>query len=252
MITLLSFKIVAAIAVFSAAFFAGLLPTQFTEKSGRGRFLAEALASGIFIGAALFHMLPDAQHGFAQLDVSYPVAITLCVIGFIMLILIERTSITLNKKLHSSQITGILLTVVLSIHSIIEGAALGINMTISGAFVIFVAIIAHKSLASFALIVSLRRANFHQKHIMIMLLIFSLMTPIGIFMASFIGHALENDAGVYAESILNAITAGTFLYIGTLDTVGKQLKPQRLIERLREFSAFMVGLVLMGIIAAWV
>lgn len=252
MVTLLSFKIIAAIAIFSAAFFAGILPAMFDEKPGRGRFLAEALASGIFIGAALFHMLPDAQNGFTTLDISYPVAILLCVSGFILLTIIERSSKTLNKKMHSAKITGILLTVILSIHSIIEGAALGINMTIAGAFVIFIAILVHKSLASFALVVSLRRADFRMRRVMTMLVVFSIMTPLGIFMASMIGSLLAHDSGILAESTLNAITAGSFLYIGTLDTLGKQLKPQRLIERLREFSAFMVGLVLMGIVAAWV
>ena len=252
MLTLLSFKIIAAIAIFSAAFFAGILPALFHEKPSRGRFLAEALASGIFIGAALFHMLPDAQHGFKLLDVNYPFAILLCVLGFILLTIIERTSKTLNKKMHSAKITGILLTIILSIHSIIEGAALGINMTISGAFVIFVAIIIHKSLASFALVISLHRANFALRRTMTMLIIFSIMTPLGIFMASMIGSLLAHDSGILAEAILNAITAGSFLYIGTLDTLGKQLKPQRLLERLREFSAFMVGLVLMGAVAAWV
>ncbi len=248
----MNFKILAALAIFSAAFFAGILPAQFDEKSTKTRFLAEALASGIFIGAALFHILPDAQKGFSQLQVNYGVAILLCVIGFIMLVLIERTSITLNNTTHHSKITGMLLAITLSIHSLIEGAALGINMTISGAFVIFIAIIVHKSLACFALIMSLRRANFSKKRVMGMLLLFSLMTPAGIFLASFIGNALEHDASIMAEAVLNAITAGSFVYIGTLDTIGKQLKPQHFVERVREFSGFIVGLVMMGIVGSWI
>lgn len=248
MITLFNFKIIAAIAIFSAAFFAGLLPAQFDDKNTKRRFLTEAVASGIFIGAAIFHILPDAERGFTQLNVNYLMAIFLCIIGFIMLVLIEQSSIKLNNTVNRSKITGLLLAISLSIHSLIEGAALGINMTIAGAFVIFVAIIVHKSLACFALIVSLRRANFTKKRVMGILVLFSLMTPLGIFLASIIGNTLQQDTSLMAEAVLNAVTAGSFIYIGTLDTVGKQLKSRRLIERAREFSGFLAGLIMMGIV----
>jgi len=68
-----------------------------------------------------------------------------------------------------------MLAVILVIHSLIEGAALGVNATFSTASVIFVAIIAHKGSESFALAVILNRSQLSLKAVMITILIFALM-----------------------------------------------------------------------------
>ena len=60
---------------------------------------ADAFASGIFLGAALFHMLPDAIHEFSSLnDTSYPLAELFCALGFLILLFLERLSKCLSHK----------------------------------------------------------------------------------------------------------------------------------------------------------
>lgn len=250
--TLIGFKIFAALTIFLAAFLAGLLPTAFSERHPRAISISEAIASGIFLGAALFHMIPDAETGFRNVGLhKFPYAITFCVISFFALAVIEQTTKYFSTQ-HTHKITSTLLLIFLSVHSLIAGAALGINGSITNAVVIYIAIIAHKSSASFALMVSLNK-NFERKRtIILLLLLFSLMTPLGILLATELSTIIATEQSRLLEAVLNSLTAGTFLYIGTLDTLGRQLQPQRLINRFWEFSSLIFGMTMMGVIAAWV
>lgn len=251
--TLYTFKLLSAGLIFAAAFFVGLFALRFIKQHSCRIHIYEAIASGIFLGAALFHMLPDSQHSFDLLGVNqYPYTFWLATITFIALFAIERISLYFSQHDSRHIMTSYLVTIVLSIHSLIAGAALGISTTTGAVTVIFIAIMAHKSCASFALIMKLRQVQLPSKRIIILLLLFSLMTPLGIITASSVSQALSHDVGQLSEAILNAITAGTFLYIGTLDTIGRQLKPQRLLNRFWEFIALTAGIVAMGVIAVWV
>lgn len=250
--TLLEFKLYAASIIFFAAFLVGLLPTAFSQKHPRTVSVMEAIASGIFLGAALFHMLPDAERAFADLGYQrFPFAISLSVVAFLTIAIVEQSAKYFNNK-SSTQISSWLLLIVLSVHSLIAGATLGINETMTDALVIFLAIIAHKSSASFALVVSLNK-NFHnKKSVLLLLLFFSMMTPLGIIFATSLTTVLASAQAHLLQAILNSITAGTFLYIGMLDTLSRQLNPQRLISRLREFLSLLFGMLIMIIIAIWV
>lgn len=249
---LYTFKLLAAIAILFAALAVGLLPAAFSERHPKMVFLAEAVASGIFLGAALFHMLPDAEKVFRAIGlIRYPYAMLICVIAFFILAAIEQSSKMLGQKTATAMRTLLLITI-LSIHSVIAGAALGINVTLTNALVIFIAIISHKSCESFALVVSLKKNFDNQRTVLMLLFFFSLMTPLGIILASSVMSSLQTHSAQLLEAVLNALTAGTFLYIGTLDTYGRQMQPERLINRFAEFTGLIAGMILMGIIAIWV
>lgn len=249
---LTEFKLLSALTIFVAALVVGLLPTAFSQKHPRAVSISEAIASGIFLGAGLFHMLPDAQNVFQEIGFThYPYAILLCVASFLALAIIEQIANYFGDK-SSSSLTALVLLCVLSIHSLIAGAALGINVSMSNAVVIFIAIIAHKSSASFALVVSLHKSFQSARTVLFMLLLFSLMTPLGILLATSISSALQTKQALLTEAVFNALTAGTFIYVGALDTMGRQLQPQGLISRLGECVSLIIGMGLMGFVAFWI
>ncbi len=250
---LLTFKMTCALALFAAAILAGIIPLFVGDRHPRALCLFEAIASGVFLGAALFHMLPAAQISFKALSyASYPFAILFCVIGFLFLLVVERIVNANSDRMAAHRLTALLLMIMLSLHSLIEGAALGINSVFSNAMVIFVAIMAHKSTAAFALGVTIVRGYTSKARSIMMLIGFSLMSPVGVLLAALVSSVVQSSAGNLAEAVFNAFAAGSFLYIGTLNVIDNHLHSKPLIDRCAELCALIAGISAMGIVAIWV
>lgn len=144
-----TFKIVALAAIFFTGLGGGLL----------SRFLA----------AGVIHMLPDARAGFEALlgDPAYPWFALVCAVGFLFILFLEKVCFPHDHKdgLPATAVPGnralypYLLLLILSIHSIITGVALGTESRIMQAAVIMIAVLAHKGTAAFALGVSMLRTS---------------------------------------------------------------------------------------------
>lgn len=250
--TLIFYKSVAALLIFLASIVTVIYPLRDRNKVKRDDSLelGEALASGIFLGVAFFHMLPSAISIFSQLypQTTYPIAEAVCVSGFLLLLLLERLS--LSTTLLSPETTiPYILALILIIHSLTEGAALGIG-NLAEATVIFIAIIAHKGSASFALCMTLLRYHLSMKRIIILLGLFSLMTPLGIALGTWMTFYTASSGGKLAAGIFNAFAAGTFIYISALHHIRFH---QRIGETqgLIEYAFLTLGIVAMAIIAVW-
>jgi len=211
-VILVYYKAIAALAIFIISLATALYPLKKQRlKHPESAELGEALASGIFLGAALFHMLPEATQIFAHLypGFSYPLAEVICVSGFLLLLLLERLSLT-HTSIQSKNSIPYILTLILIIHALTEGAALGIGTTLSETLMLAVAIIAHKGSESFALSVVLLKHELPFKRIVLIVIFFSLMTPLGICLGTVINQfSLARDDALVA-GIFNAFAAGTF------------------------------------------
>lgn len=205
--------------------------------------LGDAFASGIFLGAALFHMLPDAIYEFLQVsgNIHYPLAELFCACGFLLLLFFERLSV---------KTTSYVFAIIIVVHSLIEGAALGINTTLATAFIIFLAIIIHKGSESFALAVVLNRSGLTRFHILSIVVLFSFMTPLGIFIGTTTTLFLENNQKLLLTAGFNAFAAGTFLYMSTLHHINHHQRSHAG-EGLIEFVALVFGLAIMACLAWW-
>ena len=213
--------------------------------------LAEAFGGGIFLGVALFHMLPDATHDFNQIlgQNHYPYANLLCAAGFMLLLGLEN--IILRFHHHDHNPIPYLLTGVLSVHALIEGGALGINETLANTVLIFVAIMVHKGSESLALAAQLARNSILPKHAILIFLFFSTMTPLGILAGNFLVEATRGIQHPLLAPIFNAVAAGTFLYIATLHQIHHKHIHENL-GNLKEFTAMAIGLTSMALVAIWV
>lgn len=251
--SLITFKIIASVLIFIVALFAGILSFRSRHFHPDSLHLTDSITNGIFLGVAIFHMLPDAQEGFASLGFThYPYALMLCFAGFIFLQIIKFITLSFNRSANDSKLNGAMIMIILCIHSIIEGATLGINTTVGAAFVIFIAIIAHKSCDSFALATTLKRYNLLSRYHNNIIILYALMTPFGIVIASTIMGLLSNNTGILTESSLNALAAGTFIYIGALDAIMQQFTVKNLKQNMIDFGALVLGMGLMGLLAIWI
>lgn len=77
-----------------------------------------------------------------------------------MLLLLEHISISLAQKANTSLTTVVWLSaIMLSIHALFEGAAVGVAINFATPFVIVLAILAHKGAESFALATHLNSSS---------------------------------------------------------------------------------------------
>lgn len=250
---LIYYKLIAALIIFLVSLIIAIYPIKKKRVSTHSESieLGEALASGIFLGAAFFHMLPESISLFNNLygPAHYPFAELICVSGFLLLLFLERLSLSFSS-LQSKNSVPYILTLILIIHALTEGAALGIGPTFSETLMLFIAIMAHKGSESFALSITLLRHELPVRHILLIVIFFSLMTPIGISAGTFINHTAFAENGGLVEAVFNAFAAGTFLYISTLHHVHFHQHTEDS-QGLIEFASLAAGAAAMGLIALW-
>ena len=127
-VTLFYYKAIAALLIFLVSIATAFYPLKRKAVLSHPESieLGEALASGIFLGTAFFHMLPEAIRLFAQIDptISYPLPEAICIGGFLLMLFLERLSLTASSR-HTFLIIPYMLTVIIMLHALIEGAALG-------------------------------------------------------------------------------------------------------------------------------
>src|SRR5579883_1547014 len=159
-VTLIIYKAIAAGLIFCISLLTASYPLKKKPLlSHTGSFvLGEALASGIFLGAAFFHMLPDAIRMMGEVypTATYPLPEAVWAGAFLFMLGLEQLS-TLYTHVRPRHSIPYIVTLILVIHALIEGTALGKGETFSEAMMIFIAIIAHKGSESFALSVLLLR-----------------------------------------------------------------------------------------------
>lgn len=213
-----SYKLTAAVAILLTSLLAVIYPLRIRAKPGHNALLelADAFASGIFLGAALFHMLPDAITVFGERlhGVTYPVAEAFCAAGFLILLFLERLSGCSDHHNHNG--LPLMFALILVIHALIEGMALGVSSSAATFSVLFLAIIAHKGSESFALAIILNRSTLTLAAMTSVAGLFACMTPFGIGIGAALTQNLVWKHGQLLTAGFNAFAAGTFLYMSTL------------------------------------
>jgi len=252
MLSATGLKIIFGLIIFVVILLAGWYPFKKRMKDDQHIDfpVGETLATGVFLGAALLHMLPEASNLFGKLGYNYPFAFIITGAVFLVFLWFEH----LGKELyHHHEAThpafAILAWAMLSVHSIMLGAALGLAHYNSMIIMLFLAIITHKWAESFAIAVQLNKSSMSTNKSMVFFFIFSLMTPIGIYFGWYFGHGIETNS--IFDPILIAASAGTFLYLGTLHGLERCVMVERCCN-LRDFSYVIIGFLLMASVAAYV
>jgi len=244
--SILVFKFVMACLIIATALAGGYFAFKIKEskKSALYYSLGNTFAAGIFLGAGLIHMLPDAIEGFSSMIKSdFPFAPFIASIGFLLILFIEKSMAGSNK--HDSYV----LIFILSIHSIIVGIALGTEMVITQSIIIAIAVLAHKGSAAFALGVSMLKNKIETTKITKLIAMFSVMTPFGIVIGVLLSHVLEGSAAQFSIAVFDALAAGTFLYIAIMDIFNEEFKEKQYTYLKLLFSV--LGLLLMALLAVW-
>ena len=252
------FKAVAFVSVLFTGMGGGILAERlgYLPHGKRAFSLGNAFAGGIFLGAGLLHMLPDAQESFRAFlgGYEFPWVPLLCACGFLLILFLEKVftsgheELIISEKEHThKRFSPYILTLVLSVHSIIAGIALGTESVITKAYIILFAIIAQKGSAAFALTVNLNREGVSKTHLRKVVVFFSFMTPLGIVFGLMLTTLFEGRSEILMEGVFDALAAGTFLYVALIDIIEKEFISLK--DKGFKFVFVALGLGLMSVLA---
>ncbi|MEM7222569.1 MAG: ZIP family metal transporter [Pseudomonadota bacterium] len=194
-------------------------------------------------------MLGDASSTFDSAGTDYPFAMVLCGAMMLSLLWIEHLGAAADR-LSGDQRRLVPLTalLMLSIHSLLMGAAFGMSSSIALTITIFIAVLAHKGAASFALALELGRAGYSRSKAWRLFIAFVAMFPIGAALVQ--GVQSVSNAHPLAEASVVALAAGTFLFFGTLHGLASSPMIARCCNP-REFLGAVSGFVLIAVVAIW-
>jgi len=223
---------------------AGALVVVFTQRATRlVTFLA--FAAGVMLGAAFFHMLPEAFRGG-----GYP-SFSLVPAGFVFLVVLERNFLShtceepLNCTEHAHHGLGLAAFVGLSVHTLIDGVALGSAVNEGVGLMALIAIVSHKVPSSLSLASILKSEGKGTGVILGYATFYGMMVPVGAVLY------FISDAALRIEKLSPwalAFSAGTFLYIAVSDLLPHVSRHGR--ERQgRNLVALCGGLLLMFALA---
>jgi len=275
----LAIKVIAGLAILAIALIGGAIPILVARQDASRRFLSlgNALAGGIFLGVGFVHLLPEADEALRGV-VDYPLAPLLAALGVGLLLLIDRVVLEArNTQLGPGEppsrppFYAFVLLIVLSVHSIIAGMALGLQPDAAAALIVMLGILFHKGSAAFALIVTAHAAG--NRSLWQTLAVFSVMTPIGIAVGTLAGEVLEGRASLLFEGSFNAIAAGTFIYVAVMDVLNEEMSrerdrvahyvrsalmgdddvpmPERDRDRFLKFALVLIGIGTMAVMGLW-
>jgi zinc transporter ZupT len=204
--------------------------------------LANAFSGGVFLSLAFGHLIPEC----ARLDASNLPARTpfMLVLAGYLLIFCRKSGLIAHDILHGmdkktswyrwrfevatnrlraarSGRSAVILLGALAVHSILEMMALGLSDTFGDCALLSLSIALHQPAESIALLVAFLKSGMPKPQIVQFLSVFSCMGPVGVAL----GMAVNEFAAPIVDSIMLAIVAGTFVYVGATEVIPESKHP---------------------------
>eukprot|EP01126_Amoeba_proteus_P061425 TRINITY_DN8246_c0_g3_i3.p1 TRINITY_DN8246_c0_g3~~TRINITY_DN8246_c0_g3_i3.p1 ORF type:complete len:276 (+),score=50.76 TRINITY_DN8246_c0_g3_i3:171-998(+) len=260
--SLLGYKLESTGIIFSVSFLGGVLPLK-RQSSVSFLQLGNCFGGGVFLSAALLHMFPESVEGFSSLGNYYERhAYIFFIVGLLIPFFVERVLISSHSHSHlgttedkfSSTISAYFFMFALSVHSLIEGMALGVQSDFQGTSTILWAIVAHKFFAAVALGISLLKGNLNVGRYLQMIATFCLTTPIGAGLGVAMSSFLEMGLHTFFSQMAKALASGTFVYVALVEVLTQEFESHKSDhdahmskkEKFKKFSAILFGAFLMG------
>jgi zinc transporter ZupT len=229
----------------------GWLPLTRPDVARRpdGFPLGKPFACGVFLALSLLMMLPSGMHLLAGAYPAAPVPLAplAAAVVFLALLFLEHREEELAARGHrpdglTSPAIPIIMTAMIAVPSFLLGTALGVSGT-AQAVVIFLAIVAHKGTAGFALAVKMVASSLSRPRVLALYALFACSTPSGIIVGQAARGDLTGHQMVEAKGLVLSAAAGVFLYMSTMHG----LRDNPLIVQCRRhagFVAMVAGFVL--------
>lgn len=154
-----------------------------------------------------------------------------------------------NKAGKKSKIRLAMLFLAISIHSLFEGMALGLQTDHMRIFHLFVAILFHEALVAFSVGITMARHHLTLNEGVKYILIFSTAVPLGIVLGLIVQQA-PGTAGSVASAIFQSLAAGIFIHVTFLELVPAELSSSNGFpkDRLAKVAFHFLGFVALALV----
>eukprot|EP00546_Thalassionema_frauenfeldii_P012004 CAMPEP_0178912988 /NCGR_PEP_ID=MMETSP0786-20121207/10583_1 /TAXON_ID=186022 /ORGANISM="Thalassionema frauenfeldii, Strain CCMP 1798" /LENGTH=390 /DNA_ID=CAMNT_0020585661 /DNA_START=47 /DNA_END=1216 /DNA_ORIENTATION=- len=196
--------------------------------------IANSFSGGVFLSLAFGHLLPECTHGFHGMNEAIPYMLALS--GYMLIFMVEKVVFDTEHCLevesskdnsnNNQEASGgagrgaVILLMALAVHSILEMTALGLADTFGDAALLSLSIALHQPAESIALLVAFIKSGLSEADIIKYLSIFSSMGPMGVAL----GMAVNEFAAPIVDSVMLAVVAGTFVYVGATEVIPEEFE----------------------------
>ncbi|XP_059836076.1 zinc transporter ZIP1 [Hypanus sabinus] len=217
--------------------------------------LLSCLAGGVFLATCLLDLIPDFLSDMAavldkmKITLEFPLPEFIVAMGFFLVLIMEQITLACrdqmadtdeqsrsllghpsppeNPSFHfhvdfnsHSAIRCVVLVLALSLHSVFEGLALGVQETGARVVEICIALSVHKCIVAFSLTLKLVQSRLRLAVVVACVVTFAVMSPLGIG----VGIVLTEDSShQLVRAVLEGIATGTFIYITFMEILPHEL-----------------------------
>lgn len=140
----------------------------------------------------------------------------------------------------TSNLRSVLLMATLSLHSLFEGLAIGLQTDMSSVVQILVAVLLHKAVIAFSMGLNLLQSELALIAVIILDFLFSVTSPVGVLIGMYVDYKISNSVVVpILSGVLQGIACGTFLYITCFEVLPRELEQGR--DRLMKLVMLLTG-----------
>ncbi|XP_066300714.1 zinc transporter ZIP1-like [Branchiostoma lanceolatum] len=255
------------------------------RRTYRALGLLNCLAGGVFLGTCLLDLVPSVEEQL-QTVVSgsgFPLAQFVIGSGLLLILSVEQCTakysesnkptttrpddmktdedVELDIFSHEVESSGLLgderiskttnlrswtLAVAISMHSLFEGLAVGLQQNVTDVFELVTAVALHKCVLAFGLGLTFVQSNIGKKSVAGLCLAFAITAPIGIGIGTLVENGAESSV---LSGVLQGLATGTLLYVTFLEILSRELhgRDDRIIKVLLVTAGYAIvcGLMLL-------
>lgn len=226
-----------AVAVFGISVVGGVVPLLRRWSHTQLQTLI-SLSAGIILGVLFLDLLPAVSNRTPHF---YAAALA----GFLLLLVLEKFVVIHPHETEelTGRRSGLAAYLGISLHSLLDGLALGSSAMVPAlAPPVVFAVLAHKIPDTFSLTSILTYFGYGRRNTLVLLFLFSLLTPIGGVIALL---ALRGSSET-ALGLPLGLASGTFLFIATSDLLPHTHAHRE--GRFRNLAAVIVGIGLIALL----
>ncbi|KAK6189002.1 hypothetical protein SNE40_005062 [Patella caerulea] len=131
-----------------------------------------------------------------------------------------------NSILPHSSLRSLILLIALSMHSVFEGLAVGLQKTTGDVVGIFAALILHKSILGFSLGLNLVQSRLSQSLVIRSIFGFSISAPLGVGVGMGIMNLWDSSTSSLVQGLLQGVATGTFVYVTFFEVLPHEFNSQ--------------------------